>query len=209
MNNNNNYYNPNGQEIFNNDKIKNKYQINVPLPSQNNYFSFNNQNNEQNKKNTNKGTQKRVNYMPKNLLINQQFQNNPNINNLNNNYPMPFPNMNLYNQSINPIYNPEFINENKQNINYNNYNDIDTNFRNIITEIKEEEKEDNKINEKSTKYNFYSTYTYTFDGSLEEVTEVLTSENFFRKIVPSGIIDNVNFEKNAFRSQEDSIKTRE
>ena len=118
---------------------------------------------------------------------------------------MPFPNMNLYNQSINPIYNPEFINENKQNINYNNYNDIDTNFRNIITEIKEEEKEDNKINEKTTKYNFYSTYTYTFDGSLEEVTEVLTNENFFRKIVPSDIIDNVNFETNAFRSQKDSI----
>ena len=204
-NNNNNYYNPNGQEIFNNDKIKNKYQINVPLPSHNDYFSFNNQNNEQDKKNTNKGTQKRVNYMPKNLLLNQQFQNNPNINNLNNNYPMPFPNMNLYNQSINPIYNPEFINENKQNINYNNYNDIDTNFRNIITEIKEEEKEDNKINEKSTKYNFYSTYTYTFDGSLEEVTEVLTNENFFRKIVPSDIIDNVNFETNAFKSQKDSI----
>ena len=96
--------------------------------------------------------------MPKNLLLNQQFQNNPNINNLNNNHPMPFPNMNLYNQSINQIHNPEFINENLQNINYNNYNDIDTNFRNIITEIKEEEKEDNKINEKATKYNFYSTY---------------------------------------------------
>ena len=54
--------------------------------------------------------------MPKNLLINQQFQNNPNINNLNNNHPMPFPNMNLYNQSINQIHNPEFINENQQNI---------------------------------------------------------------------------------------------
>ena len=198
---NNNYNNGNEFQVlypqnglFNNINHNQLYQ-------NNNYFQDEKQNAEKEKNFKSKNFSK--NYMPKNLLFNKnqfQFQQSENKQNqyFQNYYQNVFydiPNMNQFN-------NPENINEN-QSINNNCYiqgHDIDNNFLNIITEIKNDA---NKINDKITNNKDIKIFTHIFNAKIEDVAEVLTDENFFKNNCSPDTIDDIQFTKNNFKNPED------
>ena len=142
--------------------------------------------------------------MSKNLILNQnQFQQNQNIQNqyfqnnysdINNNFP-----------NMNQISNPENKNENQLD-NNNNYliqeNDIDNNFRNIITEIKNDS---TKINNEITSNKVIKIFTHIFNANIEDVSRLLTDENFFKSSYSPDIIDNIQFPKSNFKKTEESF----
>ena len=196
-NNNNYYYNTNNQISLDQNQIYNNNSSN----SQNNYYQNNNNLKEpKEKKNYSKNFPKRINYMPKNLILNQYQNQNNNI--PYQNYPIPYPNIYPNNSNINQIPNFESLNENKSNFDYIQNNEFDDNFRNIITEIKNDE---NKIINKPTSNKVSNTYSYIFDANIEDVAEILTDENFFKNNCPPEIIDNVDFPKNCFSKVGDNI----
>ena len=198
-NNNNYYYNTNNQISLDQNQIYNRN--NNSSNSQNNYYQNNNNLNEpKEKKNYSKNFPKRINYMPKNLILNQYQNQNNNIRFQN--YPIPYPNIYPNNSNINQIPNFESLNENKSNFDYIQNNEFDDNFRNIITEIKNDE---NKIIDKPTSNKVSNTYSYIFDANIEDVVEILTDENFFKNNCPPEIIDNVDFPKNCFSKVGDNI----
>ena len=198
-NNNNYYYNTNNQISLDQNQIYNRN--NNSSNSQNNYYQNNNNLNEpKEKKNYSKNFPKRINYMPKNLILNQYQNQNNNIRYQN--YPIPYPNIYPNNSNINRIPNFESLNENKSNFDYIQNNEFDDNFRNIITEIKNDE---NKIIDKPTSNKVSNTYSYIFDANIEDVVEILTDENFFKNNCPPEIIDNVDFPKNCFSKVGDNI----
>ena len=198
-NNNNYYYNTNNQISLDQNQIYNRN--NNSSNSQNNYYQNNNNLNEpKEKKNYSKNFPKRINYMPKNLILNQYQNQNNNISYQN--YPIPYPNIYPNNSNINQIPNFESLNENKSNFDYIQNNEFDDNFRNIITEIKNDE---NKIIDKPTSNKVSNTYSYIFDANIEDVVEILTDENFFKNNCPPEIIDNVDFPKNCFSKVGDNI----
>ena len=198
-NNNNYYYNTNNQISLDQNQIYNRN--NNSSNSQNNYYPNNNNLNEpKEKKNYSKNFPKRINYMPKNLILNQYQNQNNNISYQN--YPIPYPNIYPNNHNINQILNLESLNENKSNFDYIQNNEFDDNFRNIITEIKNDE---NKIIDKPTSNKVSNTYSYIFDANIEDVVEILTDENFFKNNCPPEIIDNVDFPKNCFSKVGDNI----
>ena len=198
-NNNNYYYNTNNQISLDQNQIYNRN--NNSSNSQNNYYQNNNNLNEpKEKKNYSKNFPKRINYMPKNLILNQYQNQNNNIRYQN--YPIPYPNIYPNNSNINRIPNFESLNENKSNFDYIQNNEFDDNFRNIITEIKNDE---NKIINKPTSNKVSNTYSYIFDANIEDVVEILTDENFFKNNCPPEIIDNVDFPKNCFSKVGDNI----
>ena len=198
-NNNNYYYNTNNQISLDQNQIYNRN--NNSSNSQNNYYQNNNNLNEpKEKKNYSKNFPKRINYMPKNLILNQYQNQNNNI--PYQNYPIPYPNIYPNNSNINRIPNFESLNENKSNFDYIQNNEFDDNFRNIITEIKNDE---NKIINKPTSNKVSNTYSYIFDANIEDVVEILTDENFFKNNCPPEIIDNVDFPKNCFSKVGDNI----
>ena len=198
-NNNNYYYNTNNQISLDQNQIYNRN--NNSSNSQNNYYQNNNNLNEpKEKKNYSKNFPKRINYMPKNLILNQYQNQNNNISYQN--YPIPYPNIYPNNHNINQILNLESLNENKSNFDYIQNNEFDDNFRNIITEIKNDE---NKIIDKPTSNKVSNTYSYIFDANIEDVVEILTDENFFKNNCPPEIIDNVDFPKNCFSKVGDNI----
>ena len=198
-NNNNLYYNTNNQISLDQNQIYNRN--NNSSNSQNNYYQNNNNLNEpKEKKNYSKNFPKRINYMPKNLILNQYQNQNNNISYQN--YPIPYPNIYPNNHNINQILNLESLNENKSNFDYIQNNEFDDNFRNIITEIKNDE---NKIIDKPTSNKVSNTYSYIFDANIEDVVEILTDENFFKNNCPPEIIDNVDFPKNCFSKVGDNI----
>ena len=198
-NNNNYYYNTNNQISLDQNQIYNRN--NNSSNSQNNYYQNNNNLNEpKEKKNYSKNFPKRINYMPKNLILNQYQNQNNNISYQN--YPIPYPNIFPNNHNINQILNLESLNENKSNFDYIQNNEFDDNFRNIITEIKNDE---NKIIDKPTSNKVSNTYSYIFDANIEDVVEILTDENFFKNNCPPEIIDNVDFPKNCFSKVGDNI----
>ena len=198
-NNNNYYYNTNNQISLDQNQIYNRN--NNSSNSQSNYYQNNNNLNEpKEKKNCSKNFPKRINYMPKNLILNQYQNQNNNIRYQN--YPIPYPNIYPNNSNINQIPNFESLNENKSNFDYIQNNEFDDNFRNIITEIKNDE---NKIIDKPTSNKVSNTYSYIFDANIEDVVEILTDENFFKNNCPPEIIDNVDFPKNCFSKVGDNI----
>ena len=198
-NNNNYYYNTNNQISLDQNQIYNRN--NNSSNSQSNYYQNNNNLNEKKeKKNYSKNFPKRINYMPKNLILNQYQNQNNNISYQN--YPIPYPNIFPNNHNINQILNLESLNENKSNFDYIQNNEFDDNFRNIITEIKNDE---NKIIDKPTSNKVSNTYSYIFDANIEDVVEILTDENFFKNNCPPEIIDNVDFPKNCFSKVGDNI----
>ena len=198
-NNNNYYYNTNNQISLDQNQIYNRN--NNSSNSQNNYYQNNNNLKEpKEKKNYSKNFPKRINYMPKNLILNQYQNQNNNIRYQN--YPIPYPNIYPNNSNINQIPNFESLNENKSNFDYIQNNEFDDNFRNIITEIKNDE---NKIIDKPTSNKVSNTYSYIFDANIEDVVEILTDENFFKNNCPPEIIDNVDFPKNCFSKVGDNI----
>ena len=198
-NNNNYYYNTNNQISLDQNQIYNRN--NNSSNSQSNYYQNNNNLNEpKEKKNCSKNFPKRINYMPKNLILNQYQNQNNNISYQN--YPIPYPNIFPNNHNINQILNLESLNENKSNFDYIQNNEFDDNFRNIITEIKNDE---NKIIDKPTSNKVSNTYSYIFDANIEDVVEILTDENFFKNNCPPEIIDNVDFPKNCFSKVGDNI----
>ena len=198
-NNNNYYYNTNNQISLDQNQIYNRN--NNSSNSQNNYYQNNNNLNEpKEKKNYSKNFPKRINYMPKNLILNQYQNQNNNIRYQN--YPIPYPNIYPNNSNINQIPNFESLNENKSNFDYIQNNEFDDNFRNIIKEIKNDE---NKIIDKPTSNKVSNTYSYIFDANIEDVVEILTDENFFKNNCPPEIIDNVDFPKNCFSKVGDNI----
>ena len=198
-NNNNYYYNTNNQISLDQNQIYNRN--NNSSNSQSNYYQNNNNLNEpKEKKNYSKNFPKRINYMPKNLILNQYQNQNNNIRYQN--YPIPYPNIYPNNSNINQIPNFESLNENKSNFDYIQNNEFDDNFRNIITEIKNDE---NKIIDKPTSNKVSNTYSYIFDANIEDVVEILTDENFFKNNCPPEIIDNVDFPKNCFSKVGDNI----
>ena len=198
-NNNNYYYNTNNQISLDQNQIYNRN--NNSSNSQNNYYQNNNNLKEpKEKKNYSKNFPKRINYMPKNLILNQYQNQNNNIRYQN--YPIPYPNIYPNNSNINQIPNFESLNENKSNFDYIQNNEFDDNFRNIITEIKNDE---NKIINKPTSNKVSNTYSYIFDANIEDVVEILTDENFFKNNCPPEIIDNVDFPKNCFSKVGDNI----
>ena len=198
-NNNNYYYNTNNQISLDQNQIYNRN--NNSSNSQSNYYQNNNNLNEpKEKKNYSKNFPKRINYMPKNLILNQYQNQNNNISYQN--YPIPYPNIYPNNHNINQILNLESLNENKSNFDYIQNNEFDDNFRNIITEIKNDE---NKIIDKPTSNKVSNTYSYIFDANIEDVVEILTDENFFKNNCPPEIIDNVDFPKNCFSKVGDNI----
>ena len=193
-NNSNYYYNRNNQatlgqnQIFNNinnEELNNNFRNNNLSVAQNNYYQNNNQKESKEKKNYSKNFPKRINYMPKNLIYQNQNNNIPYQN-----YPFS-----SNNQNINQIPNFVSFNENKSSYNYNHNNEIDDNFRNIITEIKNDEHRIKNISTNNKVSNFYS---YIFNANIEDVAELLTNENFFKNNCTSEIIDNIDFPKNAF-----------
>ena len=198
-NNNNYYYNTNNQISLDQNQIYNRN--NNSSNSQNNYYQNNNNLKEpKEKKNYSKNFPKRINYMPKNLILKQYQNQNNNISYQN--YPIPYPNIYPNNHNINQILNLESLNENKSNFDYIQNNEFDDNFRNIITEIKNDE---NKIIDKPTSNKVSNTYSYIFDANIEDVVEILTDENFFKNNCPPEIIDNVDFPKNCFSKVGDNI----
>ena len=198
-NNNNLYYNTNNQISLDQNQIYNRN--NNSSNSQSNYYQNNNNLKEpKEKKNYSKNFPKRINYMPKNLILNQYQNQNNNISYQN--YPIPYPNIYPNNHNINQILNLESLNENKSNFDYIQNNEFDDNFRNIITEIKNDE---NKIIDKPTSNKVSNTYSYIFDANIEDVVEILTDENFFKNNCPPEIIDNVDFPKNCFSKVGDNI----
>ena len=198
-NNNNYYYNTNNQISLDQNQIYNRN--NNSSNSQSNYYQNNNNLKEpKEKKNYSKNFPKRINYMPKNLILNQYQNQNNNISYQN--YPIPYPNIYPNNHNINQILNLESLNENKSNFDYIQNNEFDDNFRNIITEIKNDE---NKIIDKPTSNKVSNTYSYIFDANIEDVAEILTDENFFKNNCPPEIIDNVDFPKNCFSKVGDNI----
>ena len=198
-NNNNLYYNTNNQISLEQNQIYNRN--NNSSNSQNNYYQNNNNLKEpKEKKNYSKNFPKRINYMPKNLILNQYQNQNNNISYQN--YPIPYPNIYPNNSNINQIPNFESLKENKSNFDYIQNNEFDDNFRNIITEIKNDE---NKIKNKPTSNKVSNTYSYIFDANIEDVAEILTDENFFKNNCPPEIIDNVDFPKNCFSKVGDNI----
>ena len=171
------------------------------LSQNNNYFQDEKHKKENEKNFKNKNYSKRTNYIPKNLLLKKnQFQQKENKQNkyFQNYYQNTYydiPNMNQVN-------NPENINENKS-INNNYYiqdNNIDNNFLNIITEIKNDA---NEIKDKNTNNKDIRIFTHIFNAKIEDVAEVLTDKNFFKEICSSEIIDDIQFTKNNFKNPED------
>ena len=202
--NNNNYNNNsnNFQGFYQQNALFNNINNNQ-FSQHNNYFQNEKQNKEKENKFKSKNFLKRTNYMPKNLILNQnqfqqnQFQQNQNNQNqyLQNYY------SNIYNdfQNMNQMNNPENTNE-SQPSNNNNYcihgNDIDSNFRNIITEIKNDA---NKINNDITSNKVLKVFTHIFNASIEDVAQLLTDENFFKRNCSPEIIDNIQFPKSSFK----------
>ena len=199
LNNNNYYYNnnnpttlaPNHIYNINEEEINNNFRNNNSSTMQNNYYQNNNQKESKDKKNYSKNFPKRINYMPKNLILNQNQNNNipyPN-------YPISYPNEYTNNQNMNQFPNFTSFNENNSNFNYIHNNEIDANFRNIISEIKNDE---NKIKNNVTSNIISNFSSYIFNANIEDVVEILTDENFFKNYCSSEIIDNIDFPKNCF-----------
>ena len=201
---NNNIYN------YNKNEFKGVYQqnssfndiINNQISQKNNSFQNKKQSKEKvkEKKLQSKNYPKRPNYLPKNLLINQNnFQKNEyNKNKFLQNFPNEYYNFNY----INKINNPENTNEN-QSFNNNYYiqgNDIDNNFLNIITEIKNDK---NKINNEITNNKVFQLFTHIFNDKMEDVAQLLTDENFFKSTISPDIIDNIQFPKGNFKNPGD------
>ena len=207
LNNNNYYYNTNNpttlapNQIYNNinnEEINNNFRNNNSSTMQNNYYQNNNQKESKDKKNYSKNFPKRINYMPKNLMLNQNQNNNiPYAN-----YPISYPNMYQNNQNMNQFPNFTSLNENQPNCNFIQNNEIDDNFRNIISEIKNDE---NKIINNITSNKVFNICSYIFNANIEDVAEILTDENFFKNNCPSEIIDNINFPKNSFSKNGNNI----
>ena len=204
VNNNNYYFDPNIQPLFNQNayfnNINNEQINNNNYRNNNNYYQNINSKEKSERKNSNKGNPKRINYMPKKLILNQ---NNQNTNIPVPNYPqMPF--LNYYNNNPNTIqpFSPEPLYDKNFNSNYCNANDIDNNFRKIITEINNDQ---NDINKKETSGKFSSIYSYIFNSDIEEVVDMLSNEDFFKNICPSDIIDNVHFPKQTFSEPGEKI----
>ena len=195
------YFNPNdnnNKESFEQNKMFNNMNNNS-ISFTNNNISNDNKNNEKEKKSKNKKKSKNESYKSK------DFNNNPNQNSPNINYPnqynqFPFPNMFSNEQNINQnLFDKQ---KNNDNITYNPDNDIDNNFRNIISEIK---KDESKINKDNTCNKVYKAYSYIFNSKMEEVINVMTDENIFKDDCPLGRIDNVQFPKDNFAKYENSI----
>ena len=197
---NNNNYN------YNKNEFKDVYQqnssfndiINNPISQTNNTRQNKKQSKEKvkEKKLQSKNYPKRPNYLPKNLLINQNnFQKNEyNKNKFLQNFPNEYYNFNYINQ----INNPENANEN-QSFNNNYYiqgNDIDNNFLNIITEIKNDK---NKINNEIKNNKVFQLFIHIFNDKMEDVAQLLTDENFFKSTISPDIIDNIQFPKGNFK----------
>ena len=181
-----------------NNKYKNTFFHNYR--DNNNYYQNINPKEKNERKHSNKGNSKRINYMPKNLIINQ---NNQNVNILSPNYPqIPFSNFYNNNPNIMQPFSSESFYENNLNSNYSNINEIDNNFKTIITEINNAQ---NDINKKETSGKFSTTYSYIFNSSIEEVSDTLANEDFFKNKCPSDIIDNFNIPKNAFIDPSEKI----
>ena len=155
----------------------------------------------------NKGTQKRNNYIPKNLIINPQ---NVNQNNQNTSKKLGVQDYysNLYNNYYNNILSQEHKNSfDSQNINQrknsNNFinsptHDIDNNFSNIINDINSNENEENN-------HDICKAFTYIFDSNIKDVKEIMTDDNFFNNSCPQSIIDNANFRINNCSDKEGNI----
>ena len=207
LNNNNYYYNANNSaplpsnqmyNNINNEEINNNFRNNNSSTMQNNYYQNNSQKESKDKKNYSKNFPKRKNYMPKNLILNQNQNNNipyPN-------YPISYQNIYPNNQNMSQFPNFASFNENKHNFNYIQNNEIDANFRNIISEIKNDE---NEIINNVTSNKVFNSCSYIFNANIEDVAEILTDENFFKNNCPSEIIDNINFPKNCFSENGNSI----
>ena len=182
LNNNNYYYNTNNSaplpsnqmyNNINNEEINNNFRNNNSSTMQNNYYQNNSQKESKDKKNYSKNFPKRKNYMPKNLILNQNQNNNipyPN-------YPISYQNIYPNNQNMSQFPNFASFNENKHNFNYIQNNEIDANFRNIISEIKNDE---NEIINNVTSNKVFNSCSYIFNANIEDVAEILTDENFFK-----------------------------
>ena len=160
----------------------------------------------------NKGTQKRNNYIPKNLIINPQNvnQNNQNTSkksNIQDYY------TNLYNIYYNNILSSEHknssdsqnSNQGKNSSNFNNSptHDIDNNFSNIINDMNVTTNENEENNHDN--YDVFKAFSYVFDANIVDVKEILTDNLFFKNSCPESIIDNVKFTINNFSDTEGNI----
>ena len=196
----NNYNNNEFEGVYQQNNSFNNIINNQSSQKNNYYFQNGKQNKEEEKKLKSKNFSKRLNYIPKNLIINQNnFQQNDinknqYLQNIQNTY-------NTFN-CINPINNPENTNENQST--NNNYNiqeiDIDNNFSNIITEIK---KDENKTNNEIRNDKVFKLFTHIFNDKMEDVAQLLTDENFFKSNISPELIDNIQFPKGNFKKSED------
>ena len=150
----------------------------------------------------NKNTPKRNNYIPKNLLTNLSQAQNKNIfpkdKNVNNS-------QNYFSSIPNLYHNNMLLSEHKNSFesqNSNNNSLIDTNFKNIINDIKNNENED------ADKNNLFKPFTYIFNANIEDVKEVFTDNLFFKNHCPESIIDNVKFTTKSFVDEGNVISLR-
>ena len=190
----NNYYNNN---IFVNNIQSNRimnnniyYDNNNQMYQINNANNYNNNNND--KASKNKTTHKRNNYVLKNLLCKNNF------NNIN-------PDKNNFNQINQYYYNPTQFTEQQNDINKiqneNSTNEIDTNFRTIINDINSNaKKKEIKKNEL-----LFKAFYHVFDEKIEIVKDILTDNLFFQNSCPSAIIDQVKFTINNFSDTEGNV----
>ena len=189
---------------INNENINNAYPNNNLFSPNNNYFQNDKQNKEKQKKVKEKNLPKRTNYIPKNFLINQS-PNSQNQNYPNQYIPISYQNMPYNYQNMNQVPNTEKNYQQQPKNNYSQDNEIDNNFRNIITEIKNDE---NNINKDTTNNKVYQIFSYIFNDKIKDVAEVFTDENLLKIACPSEIVDNIEFSKDKFKKNGDTVLLR-
>jgi hypothetical protein len=215
-NNINNNYNYNSQFNYNDCYNNNNININIENDinkinsNKNNISNIKIINQEENIPNKNikvKNQQKRINYIPKNLLsfnsLNQDLSQSNNQE-----YYRNLPNM-YYNNLLSSEHKNSFDSQNsKKRNNSNNYygspNEVDKNFRNIINDINVNSNE-NEENYKNYNNIMFKAFFHIFDANINEVREILTDNLLFKNNCSHSVIDNISFTKNNFSSTEGNI----
>ena len=184
--------NPNNISYFNKQNLYNEYNN----PKTNPNLSQTNQEQNQNKSTKSKNTQKRNNYIPKNLITFSSPYQSPNFPKKNQDHYMNLTNMYYSNFMSSSEHKNGLDSQNSSNnCHYNNspnspHYELENKNQSIKKDINFENKEKEKKSVSDNRY--FKAFSHIFEANLDEVRETLTDDRFFKNSPPM-MIDNVEF----------------
>ena len=183
--------NPNNLSYYNQQNLYNEYNN----PKANPNLSQTNQEQNPNKSTKSKNTQKRNNYIPKNLITFSSPYQSPNFPKKSSDHYMNLTNL-YYSNFLSSEHKNSLDSQNSgNNCLYNNSpNSPHYELDNKKLDIKKDTNFENKDKEKKSESDdrYFKAFSHIFEASLEEVRETLTDDRFFKNSPPM-MIDNVEF----------------